>query len=285
MTTPIRFEPYLCIRNDTIDNTIYELACLIYGKTTSDSILRNRALSIVTAMAANPDSAKPNDGLLNAIIAKATKIINDIREDIVPKDDESPNPEWDMRCIGEIADYVEDLINSCGIPACRPYYEGDEEAGEYDEGEGVNKNAGVPCYLGHDCKVADCPVRKAWGIEIPKCESSAKVDIGKEELDDFQRQLKRFDIKVRGKSDDMMEQLFRIAVSVVPKSNEIRVETHAGTLLARPCTDPDYPGIDIVLVDKDGAETNLALVEHITGGESYTGENHVIGDNHKEDAE
>lgn len=59
----------------------------------------------------------------------------------------------------------------------------------------------------------------------------------------------------------------------------IQIETPAGTLLARVCRDPDYPGIDVILVDKDGVEINLALIEHVPGGEGVSGAEHVVGDN------
>lgn len=57
------------------------------------------------------------------------------------------------------------------------------------------------------------------------------------------------------------------------------VDTPAGRLYARPSkSDPDYPGIDIVLVNDAGQEINIAVIEHAPGGECCDGENHIPGD-------
>ena len=51
--------------------------------------------------------------------------------------------EWNMEFIGEIADAAYDILQRKGMRVCYPFYE-DEDC---------------PCYLGSDCKTADCPLR------------------------------------------------------------------------------------------------------------------------------
>lgn len=71
---------------------------------------------------------------------------------------------------------------------------------------------------------------------------------------------------------------FRTIVVQNVRKRRLLVSTPAGTLLARASIDPDYPGIDIVLIDEKGVETNLALVEYTPGGECCDGDNLILGD-------
>lgn len=59
---------------------------------------------------------------------------------------------------------------------------------------------------------------------------------------------------------------------------EISTNTPAGRIFARVLIDPEYPGIDIYMLDENGAEVNLALVEYIPGGESCDMNNRIPGD-------
>lgn len=58
----------------------------------------------------------------------------------------------------------------------------------------------------------------------------------------------------------------------------LSVDTPAGPLYIRPLTDPEYPGVDIYMLDADGHEINIAAIEHIPGGEACEGDDRIAGD-------
>lgn len=78
-----------------------------------------------------------NDEIDNATYALINLIVTNNHE----ADD---GIEWDMQLIGEVEDFIEDLLRKNGVEPCRPYYEGEDE---------------IPCYLGSDCS-KKCEFRK-----------------------------------------------------------------------------------------------------------------------------
>ena len=53
---------------------------------------------------------------------------------------------WDMELIGELEDFITEMLAERGLTVCHPYYE---------DGE----NTRTPCYLGQDCKKPTCPFK------------------------------------------------------------------------------------------------------------------------------
>ena len=58
--------------------------------------------------------------------------------------------DWDMAYIGNIAAYIDSLLESKGIYVCYPYYTHD----------GIDSTDEYPCYKDDDCKNKNCPFKK-----------------------------------------------------------------------------------------------------------------------------
>lgn len=64
-----------------------------------------------------------NDEIDNAVFQAIQSIHHHNTTDLV----------WNMSLIGEVADYIESLLQKCGFPTCHPwYYDADEEIPCYD---------------------------------------------------------------------------------------------------------------------------------------------------------
>lgn len=83
---------------------------------------------------------RKNDRIDNAAHELACAILD---KDPIGSDRETVLP-WNMEIIGQITDFVTDLLSQRSLPACHPYF-GDND---------------TPCFDCGDCKNADCPFKK-----------------------------------------------------------------------------------------------------------------------------